>query len=151
FALLPGSPAIDAGASGGIPAQDQRGINRLGAVDIGAFESRGFTLSITGGNHQQAIVGTAFASSLGVQGTSAFGGPVQGGAGIFTAPAGGASATLADGATATLDGTGQASLSVAANGTSGDYSVTAAATGVTRVTFSLINLAPISLTAALPD
>jgi hypothetical protein len=40
MALLPGSPAINAGTSGaGIPANDQRGLSRVGAVDIGAFES----------------------------------------------------------------------------------------------------------------
>lgn len=38
--LLPGSPAIDAGSSSGAPAADQRGFARLGAVDIGAFESQ---------------------------------------------------------------------------------------------------------------
>ncbi len=37
-ALLPGSPAIDAGTSNGAPPQDQRGVNRVGAVDIGSFE-----------------------------------------------------------------------------------------------------------------
>ena len=46
MALLPGSPAIDAGTSGpGIPATDQRGLGRVGAVDIGAFESQGFTFT----------------------------------------------------------------------------------------------------------
>ena len=43
--LLPGSPAIDAGTSSGAPTTDQRGENRVGAVDIGAFESQGFTLT----------------------------------------------------------------------------------------------------------
>jgi parallel beta-helix repeat protein len=39
MALLPGSPAIDAGISGtGIPTTDQRGQARVGATDIGAFE-----------------------------------------------------------------------------------------------------------------
>jgi hypothetical protein len=46
-ALQPGSPAIDAGANGGCPATDQRGVarpidgNRDGSAvcDIGAFES----------------------------------------------------------------------------------------------------------------
>lgn len=40
LALMPGSAAIDAGASDGAPSQDQRGYPRLvnGAVDIGAVE-----------------------------------------------------------------------------------------------------------------
>ncbi len=46
--LLPSSPALDAGQSGTVgglvvPTTDQRGKPRLGNVDIGAFESQGFT------------------------------------------------------------------------------------------------------------
>ena len=49
MALLPGSPAIDAGNNALIPAgvtTDQRGLPRIvnGVVDIGAFESSGFIL-----------------------------------------------------------------------------------------------------------
>jgi hypothetical protein len=47
--LLPGSPAIDAGTNGtSIPATDQRGKPRVGAPDIGAFESQGFALAVKG-------------------------------------------------------------------------------------------------------
>jgi len=45
MALRPGSPAIDAGKSTAPPRTDQRGLNRLGSVDIGAFESQGFTVT----------------------------------------------------------------------------------------------------------
>src|SRR5262249_10806649 len=46
MALLPGSPAIGAGMSGpGIPAVDERGQPRKSPVDIGAFQSQGFTLT----------------------------------------------------------------------------------------------------------
>lgn len=38
-ALLPGSPAIDAGTNAGCPATDQRGVPRDSTCDIGAFES----------------------------------------------------------------------------------------------------------------
>ncbi|MBW4442205.1 MAG: DUF4347 domain-containing protein [Plectolyngbya sp. WJT66-NPBG17] len=38
YSLLPGSPAINSGTSTGAPAQDQRGITRTGAIDIGALE-----------------------------------------------------------------------------------------------------------------
>lgn len=42
MALTAGSPAIDTGTSAaGIPATDQRGLGRNGAVDIGAFEFGG--------------------------------------------------------------------------------------------------------------
>jgi hypothetical protein len=36
--LLAASPAIDAGTSNGAPASDERGVARVGAPDIGAFE-----------------------------------------------------------------------------------------------------------------
>ncbi len=38
IALLPGSPAIDAGTSAGAPATDARGKPRVRGVDVGAFE-----------------------------------------------------------------------------------------------------------------
>jgi hypothetical protein len=118
-------------------------------VDIGAFESRGFTLSITGGNNQQGITGTTLASPLSVQVASAFGEPVQGGQVTFSAPTSGATATFPDG-TVALDANGKASLSVLANSTTGGYTVTATTTGAAPVNFSLTNVAPLSLPAALP-
>jgi hypothetical protein len=39
MALLPGSPAINAGTADGAPPTDQRGVPRTGPPDIGAFES----------------------------------------------------------------------------------------------------------------
>jgi hypothetical protein len=61
--LLPGSPAINAGPSAGAPATDQRGEPRFGAVDIGAFESQGFTMTaVPGSSPQTANIGTAFAN-----------------------------------------------------------------------------------------
>ena len=69
--LLPGSPAINAGIAIGdngsnlptTPA-DQRGFPRVGAIDVGAFESQGFALAAVGGDGQSAIVGTAFSAPL---------------------------------------------------------------------------------------
>ena len=59
MALLPGSPAIDAGNNSLIPSgvtTDQRGLPRIvnGTVDIGAFESSGFTIAVTSGSGQSA-------------------------------------------------------------------------------------------------
>jgi hypothetical protein len=58
-ALLPGSPAIDAGAAVPGVTTDQRGVPRPqgAAPDIGAFESRGFTLVVAQGSGQIATVG----------------------------------------------------------------------------------------------
>ncbi len=96
LALLPGSPAINAGNNSGAPATDQRGITRpqQGTVDIGAFESRGFTLTRTSGNAQTAVVNTAFAAPLVTTVSSAFSEPVQDGVVTFAAPGSGASAAL---------------------------------------------------------
>jgi hypothetical protein len=49
-ALLPNSPAINGGDEAYCPAVDQRGMARFGVCDIGAFESQGFTLTISGGD-----------------------------------------------------------------------------------------------------
>ena len=52
MALLPGSPAIDAGTSGaGIPTTDQRGLPRVGQVNIGSVENQGYTLSVVADRH----------------------------------------------------------------------------------------------------
>ena len=58
-----GLVAIDAGTSGaGIPSTDQRGLPRVGAVDIGAFESQGFTLApVPGSTPQTSPILTPFA------------------------------------------------------------------------------------------
>ena len=99
MALLPGSPAIDAGTSGpGIPTTDQRGLGRVGAVDIGAFESQGFTLTVVAGSTPQtSTIGTAFANPLAVTVTANNPiEPVNGGVVSFVAnrAANGASAIL---------------------------------------------------------
>jgi hypothetical protein len=147
MALLPGSPALDAGTGSGAPATDQRGISRPqgAAVDIGAFESQGFTLSTLGGNNQQAMVNTVFTTALAVQVASAFGEPVAGGLVTFNAQGSGASATFPNGQVATITANGQASLSVGADGTAGGYSVSASAGGASSTNFSLTNLAPVAL------
>ena len=51
--LLPGSPALDAGDAGACLTTDQRGVTRPqgSGCDIGAFESRRFTLSQGGGDN----------------------------------------------------------------------------------------------------
>jgi len=145
MALLPGSPAIAAGSDALIPPgiiTDQRGAARIvnGTVDIGAFESRGFTMTVTSGNNQQTAIRTAFAAPLVVTVSSPYGEPVQGGVVSYTAPAGGASATFPGGSnTAAIDASGQASIAVAANGIPGSYTVSASAAGAAGTSFGLTN------------
>ena len=80
-ALLPGSPAIDAGVAVAGVTTDQRGVPRPQgtAPDIGAFESRGFTLAVVSGDDQSAPAGSAFPAPLVVRVASPFGEPVAGG------------------------------------------------------------------------
>jgi fibronectin-binding autotransporter adhesin len=152
FAPLPGSPAIDAGddatcTAAPISGLDQRGIARpQGArCDIGAFESRGFSLVVTGGSGQSAAPNAAFANPLVVSVASAQSEPVDGGGVTFTGPGTNAD-IIPDPQAATIAG-GQASIMPTANGTGGAYSVAAAATGTTpaSVSFTLTNVAPITL------
>jgi uncharacterized repeat protein (TIGR01451 family) len=141
MALLPGSPALNAGTATGAPTTDQRGISRVGAVDIGAFESRGFTITAASGTPQSATILSAFGSPLVATIGGVGGEPVNGGIVTFTAPASGASAVLTGGsaiANVTINA-GQASINATANGVAGSYNVNASAVGATSTLFSLTN------------
>src|SRR5262249_16350858 len=118
MALLPGSPAIDAGTSGAdIPPSDQRGEGRGGAVDIGAVESQGFTLTaVAGSTPQTSNLGTAFANPLTVT-VSANNAlePVDGGVVRFVAnPAATGATAILSAPSAVITG-GQAAISAAPN------------------------------------
>jgi len=145
MALLPGSPAIAAGSVALIPPNittDQRGSARIksGTVDIGAFESRGFTAQVTSGDNQRTAINTAFAAPLVVTVISPYGEPVAGGAVTFTAPASGASATFPGGSDiAAIDASGQARIAVAANTIIGSYTVSASARGDAGTSVDLTN------------
>ena len=146
LALLPGSPAIDAGNNALIPSgvtTDQRGLpnNVNGTVDIGAFESSGFTIVVTSGDGQSTLTSTAFTDPLVVTVTANNPDePVAGGVITFTPPSSGASATI-DGIPATIDGSGNASVDATANDVGGAYSVSATASGITTpASFDLTNM-----------
>jgi hypothetical protein len=151
-ALLPGSPAINAGsntlANNTTLTTDQRGtgFERIvnTSVDIGAFESRGFAISATSGTPQSAVFNTVFGAPLVATVSSAFSEPVDGGEVAFTAPGAGASATFTGGLNTIkiTIASGQASASATANATvGGPYNVTAAGTGITGTAdFSLTNI-----------
>ncbi len=108
--------------------------------DIGAFQDRGFTITVVAGSSPQStIVNTAFANPLAVIVSSPYGDPVEGGVITFTAPPKGPSATLQPG-TATIDSKGRASVTAKANDMIGDYLVPASASGViSGKSFSLTN------------
>ena len=147
--LLPGSPAIGAGSisltvdAGGNPlTSDQRGESRTlnGKVDIGAFESQGFTINaVAGSTPQTALIGSAFANPLAITITGNNPNePVNGGLVVYTAtPASnGASAIFAN--STILIANGQASIIAAPNNDDGWYSVVASVGGSTT-TFQLTN------------
>ena len=138
--LLPGSSAIDA-TSTNCPTTDQRGITRSAlACDIGAFESRGFTLAINGVAAQSTGISKAFSLPLTVLVTSTNSEPVTGGRVTFTSPASGASATLAT-SPASISASGSASVTATANSTVGwPYNVSASALGASSLNFALTNL-----------
>ncbi len=142
-ALLPGSPAIDAGIAVAGVTTDQQGIPRPQgfAPDIGAFESRGFILTIAAGDNQTTPPLSPFPEPLVVTVASPFGEPVAGGRITFNAPTIGASATFADNPV-TIGANGQASDDAVANDLGGSYLVTAQAVESPSVAFALTNTPP---------
>jgi CSLREA domain-containing protein len=142
YALLPGSPAINAGQNTTCLTVDQRGVARpqLGQCDIGAFESRGFTLAVGGGNNQVTAIGSPFSAPLEVIVTSHNGSePVNDGLITFAAPDSGPSTTFAPTTNAMISG-GIATLNVTANIIAGGpYNVVASTKGGNSVSFNLIN------------
>jgi CSLREA domain-containing protein len=168
YALLPGSPALNAGSNANLPPDtfdldgdtntaeplpvDQRGagFNRIinTTVDIGAFESRGFGINATSGTPQSTTILTSFSSPLVATVTSSFGEPVTGGVVTFTAPNpnAGPSATFPGStstANVTIDNSGAAtSPTLTANTSAGSYNVVASmGTGLPTASFALTNKA----------
>jgi hypothetical protein len=143
FALVPNSPAIDAGNNANAPATDQRGISIVNSIrDIGSFESRGFTITPTGGTPQSTTVNQAFSNPLAVTVNSLDNTPVNGGSITFTAPNSTATAAFSGLPTATVSiANGIATApTLTANSKAGNYTATATATGITTpVNFNLIN------------
>ncbi len=143
LALLPGSPAIDAGDDASCEAAGQRDKGHMGTCDIGAFESQGFSVTYGSGNNQNTLISTAFSQPLSVTITAADITPAVGPGGVisFTAPASGAGLSPQT-YTATTAVDGVASTATTANNTAGSYVVTTTARGViTPFAFSLTNAA----------
>jgi hypothetical protein len=147
MALLPGSPAIDAGGNSCPTSTDQRGIPKSQgrACDIGAFESRGFTMSYASGNNQSNALGAPFANPLSVKVKSSYGELVDGGQITFNSPTSGVSC-LISGNPATISGGIATTGTVTANAIIGSYNVNASANGaIPSVNFSLVNTSSSSL------
>lgn len=150
FALLPGSPAIDAANEYVCPAVDQRGVTRPqgSGCDMGAFESRGFTLTVTDGAAQSTMITQPFVNPLAVLVHSAANEPVEGGLVTFTPPAQGASAVIS-GSPARIIGE-RAAVTAQANETVGAYQVNVGGRGIEAAIFHLLNLsAPATVKATV--
>ncbi len=142
FALGAGSSAINKGNVAFCPATDQRGKPRRtahGYCDIGAYEAQPSTISVKSGTPQTAPINTAFAKPLVVTVRDAYQNLLGGVLVTYSAPASGASVNLA-GNPATSNALGLASVTATANGTRGQYKVTAKVTGLSLgAVFNLTN------------
>jgi parallel beta-helix repeat protein len=133
IALLPGSPALGAGTPVAGVTTDQRGEPLDATVDIGAFQSLGFTITPTPGTTPQSTpTGEAFPNPLAV--TVVARNPVEpvtGGIVSFTVTpdsASGAGAVLSA-LTAVIGADHQARVTATANDLTGTYVVTATSAG----------------------
>ena len=141
MALLPGSPAIDAGTKSAA-GTDQRGISRpYGSTpDIGAFESRGFLLIPISGSGQSTSLGAPFPQPLQVFVAPNYPTePVAGGLITFTPPTSGGAAVI-NVSPATIGASNLASVTATANNLPGSYAVHATAAGTRPADFSLKNV-----------
>lgn len=143
--LLSGSPAIDAGnpagcqGSNGSLLTDQRGANRVGRCDIGAYEytdsGAAAILFVVAGSPQHAPPNTDFKTSFQVAVLDSLGSPVSYASVLFSAPASGASGIFADSGThlttalTAEDGIATAST-FTANEISGEYTITVTVSGI---------------------
>ena len=142
MAILPGSPAIGAGAVVSGITSDQRGAPLDSpSPDIGAFQSHGFTMALVAGSTPQSTIDeTAFPNPLAltVMANNSED-PVAGGVVTFVVPSSGASAQLASN-DVTIGSNGVASVNATANATAGSYAVTASTIGIAgSLQFNLTN------------
>ncbi len=160
FALLPGSPAIGAGGGAGTcGTTDARGVARPAThCDIGAYQSRPFTVAATSGSNQFTPIAQSFANPLIVTVTGTSGDPVAGGLVLFTPAVSAATATLSGtpAGTATIGASGSSQVTATASNTPGSYLVNANVPGATSggANFTLTNTglpASITVTAGTPQ
>ena len=144
--LLSDSPAINAGNSATCPPADQRGVARIGACDIGSYEytipGPATNLSLVGGSGQLTETTSSFSNPLQAAALDSQGSPVSGVTIDFMAPVSGPSGTFADmginTTTVDTDAGGVATTSTfTANDQAGAYTVSASASGLGSVNFSL--------------
>ena len=147
IALLPGSPAIDAGtSSAGATAPTSAARPRVGAVDIGAFESQGFTMTpVAGSTPQTAAIGWAVRQPAGGDRDGQQPGRAGGRGGRQLRRQSRGQWRLGDRGwppSAVIAG-GQAGVTGGPNNVDGSYTVTASVPGLPPVSFDLTNTGPV--------
>ena len=152
FPLGAGSAAINRGVASvcaaavgspgyGASAVDQRGLpRRTFYCDSGAFEAQPASLAVFAGSNQNAAVNTAFGTLLQAQVLDSFSNKLAGSLVTFTGPASGAGIVNGGGNPAVTGGI--AYFDATANGTVGNYNVTASTPGATSANFTLTNRNP---------
>ena len=144
MALLPGSPAIEAGGPVGAAELDQRGAPNFGFKDIGAYERLQIdVLQFVSGGGQSATVDNNYASPLEVQAIDRVGGALSGVNVALNLPSSDASGILDSAATQTTDVNGLASFVLKANQVAGGYTLSAQA-GSRSDSTTLTNLADVA-------
>jgi len=158
IALLPGSPAIDAGnsAAAGSLTTDARGSGfarvKGTAVDIGAYELQTpLVFSYDSGSPQSTPTNTQFTLPLKTKLVDSTGAPLVQFLVSFSAPASGPSVDFGRGATFAsirTDSNGIASVVATANSIPGTFSITASVPGQPDVSFTLTNTQSPVITSA---
>jgi uncharacterized repeat protein (TIGR01451 family) len=145
-ALLPSSPAIDAGDDAFAPAaQDMREEARISgsSVDVGAVEFQQPLQVTTSGSAQATTLETGFANPLQITLIDGISEPVVGETIAFDYPSSGPTAVPQGPVSLTTDASGQVSTLVAANDRPGSYQVASSLAGgplELSATFDLENI-----------
>jgi len=147
-ALKADSPAIDVIPNASCPAADQRGVSRPqpagGMCDIGAFESRHYILTASGGS-LQSVIARHTAAPIVISVQDGNGALVSGTTVTFVAPTSGASGTFTGNVTTTTATTSMDGTAIAppftTNGIIGAIAITATFENV-NLAVALTNIAP---------
>ena len=145
------APSVDGSNSAGVQVADPLAATPIGTPTCNnpapaSANNPAQIIAVSGGG-QSTPINTAFAAPLVARVVDSLGGAVMGESVDFTAPASGASAVLGS-ASGTTDYNGMVSTTATANGSAGNYSVTASSGTLTPASFALTNgqaMADISL------
>jgi hypothetical protein len=129
-----------------------QGSNNITAVGKISIAGVALAIAISAGNDQSTTIGTDFANLMKVQATDSLGNPVPNVAVTFTVNTNGASGNFASATAVKTDATGYATApKLTANTVSGVFTVTASATGLSPLTFTLTNKPGVATSITIVD